>query len=234
MTALLVGGSSEIGLAVLKEILGPPPRRVVLAGRPSGELWTNAEELREYGYYVTTAQYDAALDADEIDGLLGHLTAEDDLDLAVVAVGTMSEKTFTDGLVVNGVAVALLVRALVRRLRSPGQLVLLSSAAAARPRRSIAAYSLGKQLADSTALLLAPEAAAAGVRVLVVRPGFVRTRMTADLPRPPLATTPEKVARRVARALRGRRVIVWAPASMAVVVRVLRLLPSRLLPTSLR
>ena len=38
-TALLVGGSSEIGLALLKELLGPPPRRVVLAGRPSGGLW---------------------------------------------------------------------------------------------------------------------------------------------------------------------------------------------------
>ena len=60
-TALLVGGSSEIGIAVLTELLGPPPRRVVLAGRPSSELWWNAEKLRDLGYSVTTAQYDATI-----------------------------------------------------------------------------------------------------------------------------------------------------------------------------
>ena len=235
-TALLVGGSSEIGMAVFTELLGPPPRRVVLAGRPSGELWRNAEQLRDVGYYVTTAQYDASLQADEIDGLLAHLSADHELGLAVIAVGSMSEESFTDGLVVNGLAVALLVRALVQRLSGSGsgQLVLLSSAAAARPRLSIAAYSLGKQMADSTAVLLAPQAAAAGVRVLVVRPGFVTTRMTAGLEKPPLSTTPGKVARRVARALRGRQVVVWAPRSMALAVWLLRSVPSRLLPAKLR
>lgn len=235
-TALLVGGSSELGLAVLKELLGPPPRRVVLAGRPSGELWRNAEQLREIGYSVTTAQYDASLHTEEIDGLLAHVSADHRVDLAVVAVGTMAAESFLDGVIVNGLAVALLIRALVHRLSGagPAQVVLLSSAAAARPRQAIAAYALGKQLADSTAVLLAPQAAAAGVRVLVVRPGFVATRMTAGVPKPPLATTPGKVAQRVARAVRGRQVIVWAPRSMALAVWALRRLPARVLPASMR
>ncbi|MEU4293460.1 hypothetical protein AB0E63_35005 [Kribbella sp. NPDC026596] len=85
-TALLVGGSSEIGFAVLTELLGPPPRRVVLPGRPSGQLWWNAEKLRDLGFSVTTAQYDACLRADEIDGMLEHVCAEHPLSLAVVAV----------------------------------------------------------------------------------------------------------------------------------------------------
>jgi decaprenylphospho-beta-D-erythro-pentofuranosid-2-ulose 2-reductase len=89
-TALLVGGSSEIGLAVLRELLGQPPRRVVLAGRPSDELWRNAEQLRETGYYVTTAQYDASLHTQEIDGLLAHLSADHQVDLAVVAIEARS------------------------------------------------------------------------------------------------------------------------------------------------
>jgi decaprenylphospho-beta-D-erythro-pentofuranosid-2-ulose 2-reductase len=232
-TALLVGGSSEIGMAVLKELLGPPPRDVVLAGRPSGQLWQNAEKLRDLGYHVTTAQYDAMLQAAEIDGLLAHLSAHHPVGLAVIAVGSMSTASFEDGLVVNGVAVALLVHALVQRL-SEGQLVLLSSAAAVRPRRSIMAYSLGKQLADSTAVMLAPQAAERGVRVLVVRPGFVATRMTDGIEPAPLATTAEKVAQRVVRAMRGRRVVVWAPAPMGAVVWLLRRLPRRLLPAELR
>jgi decaprenylphospho-beta-D-erythro-pentofuranosid-2-ulose 2-reductase len=232
-TALLVGGSSEIGMAVLKKLLGPPPRDVVLAGRPSGQLWQNAEELRDLGYHVTTAQYDAALQADEIDGLLEHLSAHHPVGLAVVAVGSMSTTSFEDGLVVNGVAVALLVHALAQRMHD-GPLVLLSSAAAARPRRSLMAYSLGKQLADSAAVMLAPQAAERGVRVLVVRPGFVATRMTDGLKRAPLATTAEKVAQRVVRALRGRRVVVWVPGPMRAAVWVLNRVPRRVLPAELR
>jgi decaprenylphospho-beta-D-erythro-pentofuranosid-2-ulose 2-reductase len=82
--------------------------------------------------------------------------------------------------------------------------------------------------------MLAPQAAERGVRVLVVRPGFVTTRMTDGLKRPPLATTSDQVAQRVVRALRGRRVVVWAPPGMAAVVWLLDRLPKRLLPAGLR
>jgi decaprenylphospho-beta-D-erythro-pentofuranosid-2-ulose 2-reductase len=88
---------------------------------------------------------------------------------------------------------------------------------------------LGKQLADSTAMLLAPQAAVAGVRVLVVRPGFVTTRMTEGLDRPPLWTTPDKVAKSVTQALRGRQTLVWVPRPMGFVVWLLRRLPAGVL-----
>jgi decaprenylphospho-beta-D-erythro-pentofuranosid-2-ulose 2-reductase len=218
---------------VLKKLLGPPPYNVILAGRASGPLWQNAEALRELGYRVTTVYYDATLQAVELDGLLAHLAGQGPIDLAVVAVGSMSTTSFEDGLIVNGLAVTLLVHALVQRV-TDGPLVLLSSAAAVRPRRSIMAYSLGKQLADSAAVMLAPQAAERGVRVLVVRPGFVATRMTDGLRRPPLATTADGVAQRVVRALRGRRVVVWAPAPMGFAVWLLDRLPKRLLPAELR
>jgi decaprenylphospho-beta-D-erythro-pentofuranosid-2-ulose 2-reductase len=217
-------------MAILLQLLGPVPRRIVLAGRPSGELWRNAERLRDAGYTVSTTQYDAGLSVEEIDGMLAHVTAEHPLDLAIVAVGTMSSKSFGDGVVVNGLAVSLVLRALVRR--SPAQIVLISSAAAVRPRQSIAAYSLGKQLADSTAVLLARQAP--DTRLLVVRPGYVSTRMTADLPRPPFATTPERVARRVEAAVARRQSVVWVPRVMGLVVRVLSVVPRRLLPAAWR
>ncbi|GAA1598989.1 decaprenylphospho-beta-D-erythro-pentofuranosid-2 -ulose 2-reductase [Kribbella hippodromi] len=229
---LLVGGSSEIGMAVLHALIGPAPRRVILAGRPSGELWWNAERLRDAGYSVVTTQYDAALGCDELDDMLKQACAADPLQLAVVAVGSMSSATFSEGLMVNGLGVALLLRALVQR--KPEQIVFLSSAAAVRPRQSIAAYSLGKQLADSTAVLLARQAAETGVRVLVVRPGFVTTRMTSELAKPPLATTPDLVARRVTKAIENQQTVVWVPRVMGLVVRVLNLLPRRLLPVAYR
>ncbi|WP_427896155.1 SDR family NAD(P)-dependent oxidoreductase [Kribbella sp. GL6] len=228
-SVLLVGGSSEIGMAVLMQLLGPAPRHVILAGRPSGELWRNAEKLREAGYPVDTAEYDATLDTGALDGMLDQVCAEHPLELAIVAVGSMATTSFAEGLLVNGTAVSLLLQALVRR--APEQVVLLSSAAAVRPRASIAAYSLGKQLADSTALLLARQS---GVRVLVVRPGFVTTRMTEGLARPPLSTTPERVARRVAAAVELHKGVVWVPGAMGLAMRVLSLVPRKLLPAAWR
>ena len=139
-SVLLVGGSSEIGMAVLLQLLGPAPRQVILAGRPSGELWRNAELLREAGYPVSTTEYDAALDAGELEGMLDHACAEHPLELAIVAVGSMATTSFAEGLLVNGTAISLLLQALVRR--KPEQVVLLSSAAAVRPRASIAATAL--------------------------------------------------------------------------------------------
>ena len=61
--------------------------------------------------------------------------------------------------------------------------------------------------------------------MLVVRPGFVHTSMTAGLKPAPLSTTPEAVAAVTAHGLRARRRIVWAPAQLRPVFTVLRHLP---------
>jgi decaprenylphospho-beta-D-erythro-pentofuranosid-2-ulose 2-reductase len=60
---------------------------------------------------------------------------------------------------------------------------------------------------------------------LVVRPGFVRTRMTAGLPQAPFATTAQAVAEAVVRALDGRAPTIWVPARLRWVFVVLRHLP---------
>jgi decaprenylphospho-beta-D-erythro-pentofuranosid-2-ulose 2-reductase len=59
----------------------------------------------------------------------------------------------------------------------------------------------------------------------VVRPGFVKTRMTAGMSPAPLSVTPEQVADVVADAVRNRRELVWAPAPLRAVMSVLRHVP---------
>ncbi len=61
--------------------------------------------------------------------------------------------------------------------------------------------------------------------MLVVRPGFVTTRMTRGLPVPPLSTDPEGVARATVRGLRGSAHTVWAPFALRWIMALLRLLP---------
>ena len=105
---------------------------------------------------------------------------------------------------------------------------MLSSVAAERARASNAIYGAAKAGLDALAQGLADQAAADGVRVLVVRPGFVRTRMTAGLKPAPFATTAEAVADATVRALAGRAHTVWVPGSLRLVFAVLRHLPRRL------
>ena len=64
--------------------------------------------------------------------------------------------------------------------------------------------------------------------MLVVRPGFVHTRMTQGLDPAPLSTTPGVVARVVVDGLdRGARTV-WAPPSLRWLMLIVRMLPRAL------
>ena len=65
----------------------------------------------------------------------------------------------------------------------------------------------------------------AGVRVLVVRAGFVHTRMTAGLPQAPFATTPQVVADATVRGIEETAHTVWVPGRLRLIFAVLRHLP---------
>ena len=104
-------------------------------------------------------------------------------------------------------------------------MIVLSSVAAERARRSNAIYGAAKAGLDALAQGLADSLAGSGVRVLVVRPGFVRTRMTAGLEAAPFATSPDAVAEAAVKALAGRAHTVWVPPSLRYVFAVLRHLP---------
>ena len=106
-----------------------------------------------------------------------------------------------------------------------GSLVVMSSVAGERARRANFIYGSSKAGLDAFAQGLGDALHGTGVHVMVVRPGFVRTRMTAGLPEAPLATTPEAVATAVELGLRRRTETVWVPGTLRVVMAALRHLP---------
>ena len=63
------------------------------------------------------------------------------------------------------------------------------------------------------------------MRVLVVRPGFVHTRMTQGLAPAPLSTTPQALARIVVNGLDRGAHIVWAPPALRWLMIAVRMLP---------
>jgi decaprenylphospho-beta-D-erythro-pentofuranosid-2-ulose 2-reductase len=125
----------------------------------------------------------------------------------------------------TGHVTTLLAVAARMRAQGRGTIVVLSSVAAVRPRKANFVYGAAKTGLDAFARGLADSLHGSGVRLLLVRPGFVIGRMTAGMPPAPLATTPAKVGAATAAALRGRKPSVWVPAPLAGMAVALRLVP---------
>jgi decaprenylphospho-beta-D-erythro-pentofuranosid-2-ulose 2-reductase len=231
---LLLGGTSEIGLAVVEAFASDRPMRVVLAARPSDRLDAARARLEARGCAVETLPFDAeALDTHT--DVVHKAFAGGDIDVALVAFGLLgdNEKAWTDVSYaarlaqVNYTAAVTVGVAVAERMReqSHGSIVAFSSVAGERARRSNIVYGSTKAGLDAFYSGLTEALRPHGVGVTVVRPGFVHTRMTEGLKPAPLSTTPEAVAAITVDAVRRRRELVWAPAPVRFVMSVLRHLP---------
>ncbi|WP_249010738.1 SDR family NAD(P)-dependent oxidoreductase [Conexibacter sp. DBS9H8] len=233
---LLLGGTSEIGGAIVAALARRHPgSTAVIVGRDADALEKAAAALVNAGCVSVSV---AVGDADALDthpALLGELFGSGGFDTVVLAVGTLGGQAALATpreealalLRTNVLGCGSLLEASLQQLRSRGggTMVVLSSAAAERPRASLAYYGAAKAGLDALAQALGDAARADGVRTLVVRPGFVHTRMTAGLRPAPLATTPEAVAEVAVRAIERGAHTVWAPPALRWVLLVLRCLP---------
>ena len=235
-SVLVLGGGSEIGLATCRELVARRARTVVLAARRPDELEGAGRELRDLGATTVEAvPFDAADTGSHgafVDDVFDRFG---DFDLVLVAFGLLGDQeqaerepgAAVEVANVNYVGAVSIGLALARRLRSQGHgtIVALSSVAGERARRSNFVYGSTKAGMDAFFQGLGDELAGAGVHVMVVRPGFVHTKMTEGLDPPPLSTTPEAVARAVVDGLARGAHTVWVPGTFRPVMTVLRHLP---------
>jgi short-subunit dehydrogenase len=106
--------------------------------------------------------------------------------------------------------------------------VVFSSVAGVRVRRANYVYGSAKAGLDGFASGLGDALFGSGVRLLLVRPGFVIGRMTEGMPPAPFSSTPEQVGEATVRALLAGRDVVWVPSVLRVVGALMRLLPRSL------
>ncbi|MFD5626165.1 MULTISPECIES: decaprenylphospho-beta-D-erythro-pentofuranosid-2-ulose 2-reductase [unclassified Streptomyces] len=231
---LILGGTSEIALATARRLIARRTRTVWLAGRPSPALEQAAEHLRGLGADARTVAFDA-LDPESHESLFGKVFAEGDIDMVLLAFGVLGDQARDEQEPLAAVRVAQtnytgavsagLVCARALQAQGHGSLVVLSSVAGERARRSDFIYGSSKAGLDVFAQGLGDALYGTGVHVMVVRPGFVATRATAGLPRTGPATTPEGVATAVERGLRRRSETVWVPGALRYAMSALRHTP---------
>jgi decaprenylphospho-beta-D-erythro-pentofuranosid-2-ulose 2-reductase len=235
-SALVLGGDSDIAAATLERLVRRRTRRVILAGRDLERLERRARHLRDIGATRVDCMAFDALDFGSHESFVGEVFQDiQDVDLVLLAFGTLGsqERDEHDGSKAVDViqsnftgAVSVLVP-LADRLRAQGHgtIVVMSSVAAERARRSNFIYGASKAGLDWFSQGLGDALNGSGVRVMIVRPGFATTKMTAGLDTPPLASDADDVARAIIAGLRADREIVWVPGKLRWIMTVIRHLP---------
>lgn len=233
---LVLGGTSEIALAIVAELQRLAPREVVLVGRDEERLREAAAQLAQAGAGLAGVLTLDARDLDRHAAVLDEAWARvGGFDLVIVALGVLGERgglpadvdAALEVLEVNVLDTGSLLLRSAQRLRDRGggTLIVLSSVAAERARQANVVYGASKAALDALGQGLGDALHDEGVGVLVVRPGFVATAMTRGLDPPPFATTAPVVAEAVAAGLQRGAHTVWAPPALRWVMVVLRTLP---------
>lgn len=235
-SALVFGGTSDIAEATLRRLVQRRTRRVVLAGRDLDRLGEIAEDLRARGASVVECVPFDALDTATHEALVDDIFERaGDIDLVLVAFGVLGEQAEAeqhaaaalDVARVNYLGAVSVLTPAAERLRSQGHgtLVVLSSVAGERARESNYVYGSTKAGVDAFAQGLSDRLMGTGAGVMIVRPGFVHTKMTTGRKPAPLAATPDAVADAIVDGLAAGRTVVWVPRTLRPVMSVLRHLP---------
>lgn len=240
MKVAVVGATRGMGRALARR-LAERGDALFLLGRDDGEMALSARDLEARGAPGPVGQ--ARLDLGEPDGFAGALDTADRalsrIDALVVTGGLFArqEELARDParlaalLHANFTGTVLLCQQVAERLaaRGGGLICAFSSVAGDRARRGN--YLYGASKAGLSVFLDGLDLAYRdrGVRVLCVKPGFVRTAMTAGLPVPPFAGEPDAVARRVVAAMDAGRHQVYAPGVWRFIMLVIRALPRAVL-----
>jgi decaprenylphospho-beta-D-erythro-pentofuranosid-2-ulose 2-reductase len=233
-SVLLLGGTSDIAVATARAWAETCRPQVTLAARPGRRRDEVVDELRRLGLDVEPVDFEAE-DPASHPGLIDSVASRGDIDVAVVAFGVLGdeERAWQDHAAamhevrvnyVAAVSVGVCLGQVLRR-QGHGVVVALSSVAGEKVRRSNFVYGSTKAGMDGFYLGLGEALRDLGGRVLVVRPGFVHTRMTQGRSPAPLAATADDVARAIVSGVARGDELVWVPAALRAVMSGLRHVP---------
>ena len=235
-SVLVLGGGSDIARATLRNLVTRRARTIVLAARDIDALSPTISELRSLGATTVEAvpfdAHDTAHHAALVDEVFERFG---DIDLALLAFGVLGDQEVAerdaaaavDIAATNYVGSISVAVPLAQRMREQGHgtIVALSSVAGERARKANFIYGSSKAGMDAFFQGLGDSLVGSGVHVMIVRPGFVHTKMTAGSDAAPLSTTPEAVAAAIVHGLERGRETVWVPPPLRYVMSALRHLP---------
>jgi decaprenylphospho-beta-D-erythro-pentofuranosid-2-ulose 2-reductase len=237
MKAVILGGTSGMGRAIARRLVERGDA-VFLLGIGEDDLVRSAADLRarsrrdqEVGHALLDLEQPSGFSAafDAADAALGGF------DTVIVTAALFATQAALEEdveltrrlLTVNFANTVVFCEHARKRLlaRGGGRLTVFSSVAGDRGRKPVALYGASKAGLSTYLEALDHKFFAAGLHVLCVKPGFVKTSMTAGLKPPPFAGEPDQVARDVLRAMDRKKPVLYTPGPWAFVMLVIRWLP---------
>jgi len=234
-SVLVLGGHSDIDLAIVDRLVASRCKKVVLGVRSPASATTTLNRLRSAGVDADTVVFDALDPASHAKVIDSAAERIGDIDMVILAFGVLGEQSEFNadpvaaaqaasanyvGAVSTGLAAAAKLRT-----QGHGTIMAITSVAGVRARADNFVYGSTKAGMDVFAQGLGDSLVGTGVRCVVVRPGFVHTQMTEGLKPAPFATTPDKIADAVINGLQKNKEIIWAPPIMSILFTMLRHLP---------
>jgi decaprenylphospho-beta-D-erythro-pentofuranosid-2-ulose 2-reductase len=235
-TILLLGGTSEIGLAICERYLRDAPARIILAALPDdpGREAAAAQLTQAGAKSVTLVDFDA-VDTASHPAVIDECFSEGDVDVAIVAFGLLgdaeelwqNQRKAVQIAEINYTAAVSVGVLLGEKMLGQGfgRIIAISSAAGERVRRSNFVYGSTKAGLDAFAQGLGDALQGSGAHVMVVRPGMVRTRMSAGLPEAPMTTDAPDVAKAIIAGLRKGKHTIYAPGNLRYLMGVVKTVP---------
>jgi short-subunit dehydrogenase len=235
--AVILGGTSGMGRSLVQR-LSERGDRVFLLGRDADQLERSAADAQARHPGSLPARH-AACDLEHPEQFAAALDAADaaleGFDTVIVSAGSFATQErleddieLTRRLVTVNYAHTLVFCEHARKrllARGGGTLVVFTSVAGDRGRKPVAIYGSSKAGLSAYLEALDHKFQPQGLTVVNVKPGFVKTSMTAGLKPPPFAGEPDAVARDVLRAIEEKRPVVYSPGIWALVMLVIRWLP---------
>jgi short-subunit dehydrogenase len=233
LKVIISGASTGLGRALARHYADRGATLGLIARR-ADLLESLAAEMTEAPIYVADVRDASALRAAAEDFIVRHGCPDIVIANAGISHGTLTEcaedkEVFEDILATNVVGMVNLFHPFVSAMRTvrQGSLVGIASVAGYRGLPGSGAYSASKAAVISYLESLRVELHGSGVSVITICPGYVVTPMTADNPFPmPFILTADDAARKIARIIESRKSFAVIPWQMAIVARVLRLLPN--------
>jgi len=237
MNVVILGATKGMGRA-LSRLCAEKGDRLFLLGRHAEDLARSVADLTVRGGPSCTVG-SASCDLEQTDSFepalreakqhLGHIDAmvvtaglfgtQEQLEADPVLCERVLRVNFVNTVLFCEVARTLLLE------QGGGILCVFGSVAGDRARKPVVLYGASKAGLSAYLNGLDHRYYSAGLRVICVRPGFVKTGMTAGLTPPPFAGEPEQVARDVRAALLCPRPVVYTPLIWELVMTAISVLP---------
>ena len=229
-TIVLLGSTSEIGLAILKRINVSSKSTIIFIGRAKP---LDTTIFVRKGCKTKFIHCNITKDSD-LKKAIRELKKIPKIDLLILASGYLppenlefDEDSVRKTITTNALAPIEFLAAVAKHMVGvgTGDILVITSVAITRARMRNFTYGASKVTLDFFASGLANKLLNTEVFISILRPGFVHTKMTKNFTPAPFATSVEKVAQIAAEGLLKRKQIIYAPKILKYVMKLIKSLP---------